>query len=174
MWWEWNQNSGMSAWRDCASVMLLPHFEVLCYLVLSLLPPWSKINSSTLFLWFFICYSVHMMLSVQDLMLKQETIPVTLSREFSWPYVRFVMKEIKKSSVFYWDSVLSTELTKQIGHCEAIVKLAFWAFVPFVIVSWIHSDKGKVRNWKVSCTISSCWPIYVIKLVDKLNQYIFK
>ena len=42
-----------------------------------------------------------MMLSVQDLMLKQETIPVTLSREFSWPYVRFVMKEIKKSSVFY-------------------------------------------------------------------------
>ena len=73
------------------------------------------------------------MLSVQDLMLKQETIPVTLSREFSWPYVRFVMKEIKKSSVFYWDLVLSTELTKQIGHREVIVKLAFWEFVPFVI-----------------------------------------
>lgn len=82
------------------------------------------------------------MLSVQDLMLKQETIPVTLSREFSWLYVRFVMKEIKKSSVFYWDSVLSTELTKQIGHREAIVKLAFWEFVPFVIVNLIHSDKG--------------------------------
>ena len=82
------------------------------------------------------------MLSVQDLMLKQETIPVTLSREFSWLYVRFVMKEVKKSFVFYWDLVLSTELTKQIGHREVIVKLAFWEFVPFVIVNWIHSDKG--------------------------------
>ena len=56
-----NQNSGMSAWRDCASVMLLPHFEVFCYLVLSLL-------SSLVKDWFinFICLIFHLLQCPHD------------------------------------------------------------------------------------------------------------
>ena len=139
MWWEWNQNSGMSAWRDCVSVMLLPHFEVFCYLVLSLL-------SSLVKDWFinFICLIFHLLQCPHDVKCARSDAetrdhPCNFEQRVQLALCQVCYERDKKVICLLLRLGFNNWIDKTI---EAIVKLAFWAFVPFVIVNWIHSVKG--------------------------------
>lgn len=173
MWWEWNQNSGMSAWRDCASVMLLPHFEVFCYLVLSLL-------SSLVKDWFinFICLIFHLLQCPHDVKCARSDAetrdhPCNFEQRVQLALCQVCNERDKKVICLLLRFGFINWIDKTNWPPWSNCKASILSICPFRHCE-LDSLWQRAYYWKVSCTISSCWPIYVIKPVNKLNQYIFK
>ena len=153
--------------------MLLPHFEVFCYLVLSLL-------SSLVKDWFinFICLIFHLLQCPHDVKCARSDAetrdhPCNFEQRVQLALFQVCNERDKKVICLLLRFGFINWIDKKNWPPWRNCKASILSICPFRHCE-LDSLWPRAYYWKVSCTISSCWPICVIKPVDKLNQYIFK